>query len=98
MLMASKANVVPLINIAGTTIEPPNEAKYLGVIFDRKLSFKSHIQYTSKKGTAFALAISRIAKCTWGATYQQTRNLFTSVVVQKMDYAAIIWHRPSKPG
>ena len=84
------------IDIRDTTIKPANEVKYLGVIFDRKLSFKQHIQYASKKGTNFALAMSRIAKCTWGAAYQQTRTLFTSVVAPRMDYAAIVWHKPSK--
>jgi ribonuclease HI len=86
------------IEIDGTIIEPSDEAKYLGVIFDRKLSFKSHVQYASRKGMAFALAISRVANCTCGPTYQQTRNLFTSVVAPRMDHAAIIWHKPTKQG
>src|SRR5579859_5302756 len=66
------------IDIGDTMIKPANEAKYLGVIFDRKLSFKHLIQYVAKKGTSLALAMSRIAKCTWGAAYQQTQILFTS--------------------
>jgi ribonuclease HI len=86
------------IDIGDTMIKPANEAKYLGVIFDRKLSFKHHTQYAAKKGTSLALAMSRIAKCTWGAAYQQTRILFTSVVAPRMDYAAIVWHKPSKQG
>jgi len=53
-------------------IKPANEAKYLEVIFDCKLSFKHHIQYATKKGTSLALAMSRIAKCMWGMAYQQT--------------------------
>jgi len=30
--------------------------------------------------------------------YQQTQTLFTTVVAPRMDYAAIIWHRPRKHG
>jgi hypothetical protein len=45
---------------------------------------------------SLGVAMSRIAKCTWGAAYQQTRTLFTAVVASRMDYAAIIWHKPSK--
>jgi hypothetical protein len=67
------------MEIDGTTIKPSKDAKYLVVMFDQKLRFKSHVQYASRKGTAFALAISRIANCTSGPTYQQTRNLFTAV-------------------
>jgi len=53
-----------------TMIKSANKAKYLGVIFDHKLSFKHHIQYALKKGTSFALTMSRITKHTWGAAYQ----------------------------
>jgi ribonuclease HI len=86
------------ITINDTTIEPSREARYLGVIFDSKLRFSQHIQHVTKKGTKFALAISRISKCTWGATYRQTRTLFTSVVAPRIDYAAIVWHRPKIEG
>jgi len=54
----------------GVTIKPSNEAKYLGVIFDQELRFKSHVQYAIKKGTNAAMALSSIAKCTWGAPYK----------------------------
>ena len=93
---AWKRNTTAHIHIGDTTIKPANEAKYLGVIFDHKLSFRQHIQYAAKKGTKFGLAISRIAKCTWGAAYQQTRTLFTSVAAPRMDYAAIVWYKPPK--
>ena len=86
------------IQIVGTIIQPSQEAKYLGVIFDKQLRFKLHIQHTTKKGSKFALAMTRIAKSTWGTTYQDTRRLFTSVVAPRIDYAAIIWHRPAKYG
>jgi ribonuclease HI/endonuclease/exonuclease/phosphatase family metal-dependent hydrolase len=82
------------VRIGDTTILPAGEAKYLGVFFDRKLSFQHHIQYAAKKGTQFALAISRIANCTRGPAYQQTRTLFTSVAAPRMDHAAIVWYRP----
>jgi ribonuclease HI len=82
------------IRIGDTTIKPAEEAKYLGVLFDRKLAFQSHIQYAAKKGTKFALAISRIANCTRGPAFQQTRTLFNSVAAPRIDYAAIVWYRP----
>jgi hypothetical protein len=57
---------------------------------------QQHIQYAANKGTKFALAISRIAKSTWGSTYKHTRDLFNAVVSVRMDYVAIVWHRPTK--
>ena len=58
----SAQNATAPIKIGETTIHPVNEARYLGVIFDRELQFKSHLQYVVKKGTKFALAMTSIAK------------------------------------
>jgi len=86
------------VTVANITIQPSREARYLGVIFDKNLRFKQHLQYAAKKGTKFAQAISRIAKATWGADFQHLRQLFTAVVAPRMDYAASIWHRPTRYG
>ena len=84
------------VRIGETTIKPANKTKYLGVIFDRKLFFQEHIQHIAKKGAQFVLAMSRIANCTRGPAYKQTRTLFTSVVEPRMYYAATVWYRPFK--
>ena len=52
------------VSINGVKIEPSKEAKYLGVIFDQELRFKSHLQYIVKKGTNMTIALSSIAKIT----------------------------------
>jgi ribonuclease HI len=86
------------VTINGTTIRPSDEAKYLGVIFDQELRFKSHLQHIVKKGTNVAMALSSIAKSTWGAPYRYVRQLFQAVVAPRTDYAAVIWHRPKDDG
>src|SRR5436190_2278230 len=82
------------ITIGNVTIEPSNEAKYLGVILDKELWFKTHLQYIVKKGTKAAMALSSIAKSSWGVQYKHTHQLFTAVISACTDYMAIIWHRP----
>src|SRR5579859_6839990 len=82
------------ITINGTTIKPTEEAKYLGVLFDRGLKFHAHTNQAIRKGTQFALAIGRIARATWGSPFKYLRRLFTAVTAPRMDYAAVIWHRP----
>jgi len=91
-------NTTAPIWISGRYIHPSQEAKYLGVIFDEQLRYKLHIQHIAKKGTKFALAIARITKSSWGPKFPEVRKLFTSVVAPRMDYAALIWHRPVKYG
>src|SRR5947207_3362309 len=47
-----------------------------------------------KRGTQFALAMSGIAKATWGTSFQHVKRLYTAVVRPRTQYAAIVWHRP----
>ena len=82
------------VKIGTTTIIPSNEVKYLGVILDQTLKFKSHLEYISKKGTKFVSAMARIVRSTWGADFKHLQRLFTTVVAPRIDYAAIIWHQP----
>ena len=40
------------------------------------------------------MALSSIAKNSWGAQYKYARQLFKAVIAARTDYAAVIWHRP----
>ena len=40
------------------------------------------------------MALSSIAKSSWGAQYKYARQLFKAVISARTDYAAVIWHRP----
>jgi hypothetical protein len=41
------------ITINSVTISPSQVAKYLGVMFDQQLRYKSHVEYLTKKGAKF---------------------------------------------
>ena len=41
--------------------------KYLGMIFDSKLTFREHINYMAEKCTKLIFALSKSAKLHWGA-------------------------------
>jgi hypothetical protein len=78
------------ITINGITIRPSDEVKYLGIVFDQELRFKSHLQHIIKKGANVAMALSSIAKSAWRAPYRYIRQLFQAVVAPHTDYAALI--------
>ena len=82
------------VTISSTTIHPSPEAKYLGITFNQKLKFCSHVEKIIAKGTKYALAIGGIAKSKWGPEFKYLRHLFTAVAAPQIDYRAIIWHRP----
>ena len=62
----TRHDVSAAIQLNHVTISPTGEACYLGVIFDQKLKFHAHLAHATKKGTKFALALSSIARITWG--------------------------------
>ena len=90
---AKQETVTPIV-LNETTITPTTEAKYLGVTFDKDLKYRTHLDQIVKKGTKFALAIASIARSNWGPEFKYLKRLFTAVAAPRMDYAAIIWHRP----
>jgi ribonuclease HI len=90
----TRHDVTASIRINDTTIAPGKEARYLGVIFDEKLKFHAHLDYVTKKGTKFALALSSIARITWGTPFKYMRRLYTAVIRPRIQYGAAIWHRP----
>ena len=81
------------VTINGIQIHATNEAKYLGVIFDKQLRFTSHMARIIKKDTTAALALSGITKCTRRALFQYVHQLFQVVIASKVNYRAIIWDR-----
>ena len=86
------------ITVNRSKVTPSDEAKYLGVVFDRGLRFGSHLQLLVKRGTNAAMALASIAKSSWGAPYRYVRQLFLAVIAPSTDYGAIVWHRPKYDG
>ena len=67
------------------------EAKCVGLIFDPKLTFQSHIQYL-KTSCLKALDIIRVVGQTdWGADRTVLPHLYRSLVRSKLDYGSIVY-------
>ena len=81
----------PNILLGKTPIKVVREAKFLGVIFDTKLTFKNHIQYL-KTSCQKALDILRVVGHTdWGADRIILLRLYHLLVRSKWDYGCIVY-------
>ena len=80
----------PLIKLEDTEIPVVNESKFLGVIFDRKLSFISHIKYLRTKTTRTQLLLRIVAHTKWGADRQSLLKLYSELVRFQLDYGIFI--------
>ena len=81
----------PNILLGKTPIKVVREAKFLGVIFDTKLTFKNRIQYL-KTSCQKALDILRVVGHTdWGASRIVLLRLYRSLDRSKLDYGCIVY-------
>lgn len=91
VLITSRKKVETItLNIDGYTITTQPSLKYLGVIIDARLNYKSHIEKTCEKAARVISALSRIMANIGGPN--QDRRLLLSKTSQSIAlYAAPVW-------
>ena len=82
-----KPHPEPILLLNGTPVPVVEETKFLGVVFDRKLSFIPHIKHLKDKCTKALNLLQVLAHTSWGA-YQETL-LHLSLIRSKLDYGCI---------
>ena len=65
--------------------------KFLGVIFDRKLSFIPHIKYVKAKCLKALNLLKVSSHTTWGAERTTHLHLYRSLIRSKLDYGSIVY-------
>ena len=87
----------PNLTLHGKNIKVVRETRFLGVIFDQKLSFLPHLK-TLKTTCLKALDIIRVvSNQEWGADKSVLMKLYRSLVRSKLDYGCFVYGsaRPS---
>ena len=89
------ANVANSSTSAGTgwTYTHCNLPVYLGVTVDRTLSYKAHIEKTTKKGGTRNNIIRKLRTSTWGATPTTLRASALALCYSAAGYACPVWER-----
>ena len=86
----------PVILPNGTVIKPSPVVRWLGVFFDRKLSFRAHVDRKVASASRALQMIGRLKTSEWGLGSQHLRQLYTSCVTPILDYGAEAWGRGQK--
>ena len=81
----------PVLKLDGVEIPVVDQYKFLGVIFDRKLSFIPHINYLKAKCHKALQLLRVVAHTDWGADKSTLLKLFKSLVRSKLDYGCFIY-------
>jgi len=70
-----------------------NNMKYLGIIFDHKLTFEEHINYMAEKCTKLIFSLSKSAKLNWGLQHTALKTIYTGALLPLLLYGAPIWYK-----
>lgn len=81
----------PAISFCGINVRMSDSIKVLGVVLDRKLSFKTHLEQDMKKVANLYKSITRATRSTWGMSSEIVRLIYLAVVEPTMLYAASVW-------
>ena len=87
----------PQLYLNGTQIQTIGEAKFLGLIFDSKLSFIPHITSLKSRCAKSLDLIKVLSNTTWGADRKVLLCLYRALILSKLDYGCIVYGsaRPS---
>lgn len=78
------------IQVGDQTIVSKDAVKYLGVMIDNRLKFKTHVEYSSKKAAQIQTALTRMLPNIGGPGYDR-RILLSRVTSSVLLYAAPVW-------
>ena len=81
----------PELKLGDQHIEFVKEHKFLGLIWDPKLTFKAHIEYLRKRCLNALNLIRVLAHSNWGSDTKTLLKLFRSLVRSKLDYGSIVY-------
>jgi len=89
---------LPIINIKidHELIKIENKAKFLGMIFDRKLSWKPHIEYIIEKCKKRLNLMRAVSGCNWGASKKSLLAIYKALIRSILDYGDVAYSSASQ--
>ena len=86
-----KLHLDPVLKIDHTKIPIVEHYKYLGIIFDHKLSFVPYIKYLRTKCNKTIQLLRTIAHTNWGGSKETLLKLYCSLIRSRLDYGCLIY-------
>ena len=86
-----KLHPEPELFINGTKIPVKNEVKFLGVLFDRKLTFAAHTKYLKNKCLKAMNLLKVVSRTDWGGDRKVLLHLYRSFIRSKLDYGSVVY-------
>jgi len=85
----------PPLVVRGDTINPNPTHKFLRVILNQELRWCEHTAYAISKGARYTMLLRCLTRTSQGVPTKLTHQLYQTVVIPCMLYAASVWLRPT---
>ncbi|CCA77407.1 hypothetical protein PIIN_11384 [Serendipita indica DSM 11827] len=76
------------------TIQPTDSCKLLGVVIDQSLRWNKHQELVHTRAVKWTSLFSHIHRAFHGLPIRSGRQLFNSIAIPRITYAADIWYTP----
>ncbi|GBL82825.1 hypothetical protein AVEN_106351-1 [Araneus ventricosus] len=86
----------PEFQLNGSTIPIAQETKFLGIIFDTKLTFRSRVKHLKIKCIQTLNIMKVLTNTSWGADKVSLMRIYRSLVRSKLDYGASVYGSAAK--
>ena len=86
----------PVLKLDNDPIQFVKEAKFLGLIWDTKLTFEPHIEYLKARCHKSLNILKVLFHTEWGADQTTLLKLYRSLVRSKLDYGCLVYGSASK--
>ena len=79
------------LTMNGQRLEYASEVRYLGVILDKKLHWKSHISQKIEKARKLLYKLRSITSRDWGPSHFLMKWAYTGIIRPMLTYGAFVW-------
>ena len=86
----------PVLKLDNDHIQFVKEAKFLGLIWDTKLTFEPHIKYLKALCQKSLNILKVLSRTEWGADRTTLLKLYRSLVRSNLDYGGLVYGSASK--
>ncbi|GFU76839.1 putative RNA-directed DNA polymerase from transposon X-element [Trichonephila clavipes] len=81
----------PFIHIGNIQIPVVSEVRFLGVIFDCKLTFLPHVLYLLKKCERSLNILKVLSNTLWGADRISLLRVYQALILSRLDYGCVVY-------
>ena len=86
----------PVITLNNKTLPISDNPTFLGLTFDKRLTWKNHISQTCTRATKKMSIMKKLAGTTWGANSNILKQLYTGAIRPIIEYASPAWASAAK--